>query len=76
MDYMFFKSIVGSNLVRFFVSYDIACQWHIWVQLAQYKNEEITIDGRGKFMVFLVPKFHLVCNREFFGGEHILEQSH
>ncbi|KAJ7259063.1 hypothetical protein C8J57DRAFT_1018366, partial [Mycena rebaudengoi] len=40
-------------------SYDIACQWHIWVQLAQYKNEEITIDGRGKFMVFLVPKFHL-----------------
>ncbi|KAJ7736186.1 hypothetical protein DFH07DRAFT_966910 [Mycena maculata] len=29
MDYMFFVSIVGSPLMRFFVSYDIACQWHI-----------------------------------------------
>ncbi|KAJ6548492.1 hypothetical protein B0H19DRAFT_952706, partial [Mycena capillaripes] len=29
MDYMFFKSIAGTELIRFFVSYDIACQWHI-----------------------------------------------
>ncbi|KAJ7788327.1 hypothetical protein B0H14DRAFT_2398495, partial [Mycena olivaceomarginata] len=29
MDYMFFRSITGSPLLRFFISYDIACQWHI-----------------------------------------------
>ncbi|KAJ6572922.1 hypothetical protein B0H10DRAFT_1755107, partial [Mycena sp. CBHHK59/15] len=27
MDYMFFRSLVGTDLVRFFVLYDIACQW-------------------------------------------------
>ncbi|KAJ7105001.1 hypothetical protein C8R44DRAFT_545459, partial [Mycena epipterygia] len=72
MDYMFFKSIAGSELVRFFVSYDIACQWHtnIWMRMKGYKNEEITIKGTGKFMTFLVPKFHLpahieACNLKF-----------
>ncbi|KAJ7688528.1 hypothetical protein B0H14DRAFT_3533268 [Mycena olivaceomarginata] len=32
MDYMFFRSMAGTDLIRFFVSYDIACQWslHIW----------------------------------------------
>ncbi|KAJ6570826.1 hypothetical protein DFH09DRAFT_1362492 [Mycena vulgaris] len=72
MDYMFFRSIVGSPLVRFFVSYDIACQWHIniWNRMIKYDNEELTIDGAGKFMTFLVPKFHLpahieACNLKF-----------
>ncbi|KAJ7120873.1 hypothetical protein C8R44DRAFT_623095 [Mycena epipterygia] len=72
MDYMFFKSIAGSELVRFFVSYDIACQWHtnIWIRMGGYKNEEITIKGAGRFMTFLVPKFHLpahieACNLKF-----------
>ncbi|KAJ7768991.1 hypothetical protein B0H16DRAFT_1716189 [Mycena metata] len=55
MDYMFFRSIAGSPLVRFFVSYDIACQWHIhvWDRLRQYEDETITIDGWGKFVTFL-----------------------
>jgi hypothetical protein len=67
MDYMFFQSIAGSELVRFFVSYDIVCQWHInlWSRMAEYKNEAITIDGRGKFMTFLIPKFHLPAHIEF-----------
>ncbi|KAJ6478450.1 hypothetical protein DFH09DRAFT_1253383 [Mycena vulgaris] len=72
MDYMFFRSVAGTKLVRFFVSYDIACQWHIhiWQRMAGYKNETLTIDGAGKFMTFLVPKFHLpahieVCNLRF-----------
>ncbi|KAJ7713966.1 hypothetical protein DFH07DRAFT_763169 [Mycena maculata] len=66
MDYMFFASIVGSPLVRFFVSYDIACQWHIniWNRMVAYQDETITIDGRGKFMTFLVPKFHLPAHIE------------
>ncbi|KAJ7096966.1 hypothetical protein C8R44DRAFT_586248, partial [Mycena epipterygia] len=72
MDYMFLRSVAGTQLVRFFVSYDIACQWHIniWIRMLKYANEEITIDGRGKFMTFLVPKFHLpahieACNLKF-----------
>ncbi|KAJ7437880.1 hypothetical protein FB451DRAFT_1060684 [Mycena latifolia] len=72
MDYMFFRSIMGTDIVRFFVSYDIVCQWHIkiWNQMLKYDNEELTIDGQGKFMTFLVPKFHLpvhieACNLKF-----------
>ncbi|KAJ7701974.1 hypothetical protein B0H16DRAFT_1748387 [Mycena metata] len=72
MDYMFFRSIAGSPLVHFFVSYDIACQWHIhvWDRLQQYQDETIIIDGLGKFVTFLVPKFHLPahieeCNLKF-----------
>ncbi|KAJ7088319.1 hypothetical protein C8R44DRAFT_751892 [Mycena epipterygia] len=66
------RSIAGSDLVRFFVSYDIACQWHtnIWIRMEGYKNEEITIRGGERFMTFLVPKFHLpahieACNLRF-----------
>ncbi|KAF7345208.1 CxC2 domain-containing protein [Mycena sanguinolenta] len=42
------------------------CQWHIniWKRMADYKNEEITIDGKGKFMTFLLPKFHLPAHIE------------
>ncbi|KAJ7118301.1 hypothetical protein C8R44DRAFT_878911 [Mycena epipterygia] len=72
MDYMFLRSGAGTELIRFFVSYDIACQWHIniWIRMLKYANEEIWIDGRGKFMTFLVPKFHLpahieACNLKF-----------
>ncbi|KAJ7776650.1 hypothetical protein DFH07DRAFT_865726 [Mycena maculata] len=72
MDYMFLASIAGSDLMRFFVSYDIACQWHIhiWKRLAAYADETLMIDGTKKFMTFLVPKFHLPvhiesCNLRF-----------
>ncbi|KAJ7478021.1 hypothetical protein B0H11DRAFT_1726119 [Mycena galericulata] len=72
MDYMFFRSVAGTDLVRFFVSYDIACQWHIniWRRMLAYQNETITIDGAGKYVTFLVPKFHLpahieACNLKF-----------
>ncbi|KAJ7162867.1 hypothetical protein C8R46DRAFT_1280961 [Mycena filopes] len=72
MDYMFFRSIAGSPIIHFFVSYDIACQWHIhvWDRLRAYQDIDITIDGRGRFFTFLVPKFHLPahieeCNLKF-----------
>jgi hypothetical protein len=72
MDYIFFGSIAGSPLMRFFVSYDIACQWHIniWRRMRHYQDNTLTIDGTGKFMTFLVPKFHLpahieACNLKF-----------
>ncbi|KAK7007802.1 hypothetical protein R3P38DRAFT_3324954 [Favolaschia claudopus] len=72
MDYMFFRSIAGSPLIRFFVSYDIACQWHLhlFTRMEHYENDTLTIDGAGKFFTFLVPKFHLPahiedCNLKF-----------
>ncbi|KAF7300835.1 hypothetical protein MKEN_01309400 [Mycena kentingensis (nom. inval.)] len=72
MDYMFFRSISGSELVQYFVSYDIACQWHVnlWERMAAYDNELLTIDSGAKYFVFLVPKFHLPahiedCNIQF-----------
>jgi hypothetical protein len=68
---MFLKSVQGSELVRFFVSYDIACQWHIhiWERMLRYK-EEMWLVGEDKFVSFLVPKFHLpahieACNLRF-----------
>ncbi|KAJ7916080.1 hypothetical protein B0H13DRAFT_2231764 [Mycena leptocephala] len=66
MDYIFFKSIAGSDLVRFFVSYDIACQWHInlLLRMLEYDNVELTIDSEGKYLTFLVPKFHLPAHIE------------
>ncbi|KAJ6608385.1 hypothetical protein B0H10DRAFT_2068058 [Mycena sp. CBHHK59/15] len=71
MDYMFFRSLVGTELLRFYVSYDIACQWHIniWNRMDTYE-QEIRMVKDEKFIVFLVPKFHLpahieVCNLLF-----------
>ncbi|KAJ7262384.1 hypothetical protein C8J57DRAFT_1183875 [Mycena rebaudengoi] len=65
MDYMFLRSIQGTELVKFFVSYDIACQWHIniWIRMAKYKTE-LHISPEGKFLTFLVPKFHLPAHIE------------
>ncbi|KAJ6448083.1 hypothetical protein C8R45DRAFT_1128122, partial [Mycena sanguinolenta] len=65
MDYMFFHSIVGTDLVRFFVSYDIACQWHlnIWTRMVNYADVTLTLRGK-TFLTFLVPKFHLPAHIE------------
>ncbi|KAJ7836541.1 hypothetical protein B0H14DRAFT_2793727 [Mycena olivaceomarginata] len=72
MDYMFFRSIAGSPLLRFFVSYDIACQWYIniWQRLAAYEDPALTTDRPKDAFRFLVPKFHLpahieACNLKF-----------
>ncbi|KAJ7022257.1 hypothetical protein C8F04DRAFT_1272805 [Mycena alexandri] len=71
MDYMFFRSIAGTDLVEFFVSYDIACQWHknIWGRMEDY-DVKLKYLPTGKFMTFLVPKFHLpahieACNLQY-----------
>ncbi|KAJ7858216.1 hypothetical protein B0H14DRAFT_3447339 [Mycena olivaceomarginata] len=66
MDYMFFRSMAGTDLIRFFISYDIACQWslHIWECMIKYQDETLTLNGRGRFFTFLVPKFHLPAHIE------------
>ncbi|KAJ7280892.1 hypothetical protein C8J57DRAFT_1057508 [Mycena rebaudengoi] len=65
MDYIFLRSVKGTELVRLYVSYDIACQWHIniWIRMARYKSD-IHFSADGKFITFLVPKFHLPAHIE------------
>ncbi|KAJ7303567.1 hypothetical protein DFH08DRAFT_986436 [Mycena albidolilacea] len=69
MDYMFFRSISHLPLLRFFVSYNIVCQWQInlWNRLSAYQDPALAIDTAKEF-TFLVPKFHLpieACNLKF-----------
>ncbi|KAJ7215151.1 hypothetical protein C8J57DRAFT_1440578 [Mycena rebaudengoi] len=71
MDYMFLAGIKGTELQNFYVSYDIACQWHIhlWARMSKY-DPVIQYRGDKKFVTFLVPKFHLPahiesCNLQF-----------
>jgi hypothetical protein len=72
MDYMFFMSLADSPIVRLYVSYDIACQWHknIWDRMTLFDWEIQFKEDQKKFIVFLVPKFHLPahieqCNIDF-----------
>ncbi|KAF7335854.1 CxC2 domain-containing protein [Mycena sanguinolenta] len=66
MHYMFLCSVAGTDLFRFFVSYDFACQWqlNLWGRMAKYKDATLTLDGEGRFFAFLVPKFHLPAHIE------------
>ncbi|KAJ6542094.1 hypothetical protein DFH09DRAFT_929200 [Mycena vulgaris] len=65
MDYMFFKSLEDSALQLFYVSYDIACQWHknIWDRMQIYERK-IRKENEKRYFVFLVPKFHLPAHIE------------
>ncbi|KAJ7303441.1 hypothetical protein DFH08DRAFT_977124 [Mycena albidolilacea] len=64
MDYLFFMGLLGTLLLRFVVSYDIACQWYknLWGRMAIFPAEAQQ-SGEKKF-VFLVPKFHLPAHTE------------
>jgi hypothetical protein len=66
MDYLFFMSLAGSPLSRLYVSYDIACQWHknIWERMKIFDLEGVQFKGGEKYVVFLVPKFHLPAHIE------------
>ncbi|KAJ7788496.1 hypothetical protein B0H14DRAFT_3576895 [Mycena olivaceomarginata] len=64
MDYLFFMGLLGTLLLRFVVSYDIACQWYknLWGRMVIFPAEA-QLSGEKKF-VFLVPKFHLPAHIE------------
>ncbi|KAJ7894257.1 hypothetical protein B0H14DRAFT_2334592 [Mycena olivaceomarginata] len=64
MDYLFFMGLLGTLLLRFVMSYDIACQWYknLWGRMAIFPAEA-QLSGEKKF-VFLVPKFHLPAHIE------------
>ncbi|KAJ6554112.1 hypothetical protein B0H10DRAFT_2241606, partial [Mycena sp. CBHHK59/15] len=61
MDYLFFMSLAGSTVKHLYVSYDIACQWHknIWQRMQLFDLDDVQFKNGDKFVVFLVPKFHL-----------------
>ncbi|KAJ7178238.1 hypothetical protein C8R46DRAFT_1346442 [Mycena filopes] len=65
VDWMFFMSLEECDLQHFFVSYDIACQWHknIWDRLQIYPRHIQKQNGQ-RWFVFLVPKFHLPAHIE------------
>ena len=61
MDYVFFLSLQGSEVIEIVVSYDIACQWsvNIWQRMNEYPHWMCTDHAGNKSFYFLIPKFHL-----------------
>ncbi|KAJ7253593.1 hypothetical protein C8J57DRAFT_1519322 [Mycena rebaudengoi] len=64
MDFMFLASIKGTELQRFYVSYDIACQWHInlWARMAKY-DPDIRFLRRPQMGDLLGPQFSFNLTR-------------
>ncbi|KAJ6556339.1 hypothetical protein B0H19DRAFT_947312 [Mycena capillaripes] len=67
MDYLLFMSLADNPVLHLYISYDIACQWYknIWERMkvfAEYKGVQFR-EGQ-KYVVFLVPKFHLPAHIE------------
>ncbi|KAL0957687.1 hypothetical protein HGRIS_001468 [Hohenbuehelia grisea] len=60
VDYPFFRSLRGTQLMNFVVSYDIACQWYkkFWLR-NQWIPNPMRLDASQHNLKFLVPKFHL-----------------
>jgi hypothetical protein len=60
MDYLFFSSIKGTVLTWLVSSYDIVCQWHIylWEHMLNFPDE-LHFNHKNKKVTFLVLKFHL-----------------
>jgi hypothetical protein len=60
MDYLFFSSLKDADFIRLISSYDIICQWYVylWERMTAFP-EYLHIDLAGKHVTFLVPKFHL-----------------
>ncbi|KAF8070016.1 hypothetical protein FPV67DRAFT_1413223 [Lyophyllum atratum] len=65
MDYLFFGTIRDTKVSMLVVSYDIACQWskNLRSRMDSYPHE-MHISGSVKYMVYLVPKFHLPAHIE------------
>jgi hypothetical protein len=65
MDYLFFSSMSQTEFVRLTMSYDIVCQWYLylWERMLDFP-QRFHIDLEGKTVTFLVPKFHLPAHVE------------
>ncbi|KIM73395.1 hypothetical protein PILCRDRAFT_81152, partial [Piloderma croceum F 1598] len=65
MNYLFFSSMSHSDFVSLTMSYDIVCQWHLylWLRTMSFPHH-FHIDLDGKKVTFLVLKFHLPAHVE------------
>lgn len=60
MDYLFWKSLIDSDLEWIYISYDIVCQWSINLQKRMSALDHKFVVFNGKVCIkYLVPKFHL-----------------
>ncbi|KAF8867909.1 hypothetical protein BD779DRAFT_1463136, partial [Infundibulicybe gibba] len=60
MDYIFYKSVQGKEIVELVVSYDIVCQWSVHLKKRMLALDHTFDILNGVVSVkFLVPKFHL-----------------
>jgi hypothetical protein len=60
MDYLFWKSLIDSDLERIYISYDIVCQWSVNLRKRMSALDHSFIIFSGKVCIkYLVPKFHL-----------------
>jgi hypothetical protein len=71
MDFLFFKTLKGTLILVFVVSYDIACQWSInlYQRMFELDHDFFLFDNK-RYVRFLVPKFHLpahiaLCRTKF-----------
>ncbi|KAJ7821478.1 hypothetical protein B0H14DRAFT_3089114 [Mycena olivaceomarginata] len=72
MDYILFMSLARvMQVIRFYISYDIACQWfkNLFTRMMIF-DSDLQFRRGEQYLVFLVPKFHLpahieVCNLVF-----------
>ena len=60
MDYLFFSSLLHSYFTWLIMSYDIVCQWYLylWERMLDFPSR-FHVNLEGKKVTFLVPKFHL-----------------
>ncbi|KAF8170968.1 hypothetical protein BJ912DRAFT_860833 [Pholiota molesta] len=60
MDYIFYSTLKTTDVERFVISYDIACQWsiHLRARMARYSSDFFMFQ-EGRRITYLVPKFHL-----------------
>ncbi|KZP03688.1 hypothetical protein FIBSPDRAFT_915265 [Athelia psychrophila] len=65
MDYLFFSSVSRQGFVRLVMSYDIVCQWsvYLWTRMLDMPGY-LQINREGKDFIFLIPKFHLPAHIE------------
>jgi len=63
MDFLFFKTLKGTLILVFVVSYDIACQWSInlYQRMFELDHDFFLFDNK-RYVWFLVPKFHLLAH--------------
>ena len=60
MDYLFFSTMKFHLYILLVVSYDIVCQWYVYLRDRMNSYPEILhIDLDARKVTFLVPKFHL-----------------